>query len=102
LIGGQVVSPTPQMEKAFDRVDSIFSRIDGISKKVENTADTISNLPDGSFSWQVGNDGNSFSRESINIQRSDNSSPRIQEITDQEAQQIQSQQSPFFPKPKGN
>jgi len=102
LIGGQVVSPTPQMEKTFDKVSSIFDKVDGISKKVGKTVDEISNLPDGFFSRQ-GETENSFSRENIDVWRSnDNNSPQIQEITDQEAQQIENQQRPFFPKPKGN
>jgi hypothetical protein len=88
----------------FDKIDERIKQIDRIDERIKE----IDAIPSGSgttFSYTVRkfNEKGEVIREDKKISSEPLSTATIQEITDQEAQQIEgSQQRPFFPKPKGN
>lgn len=98
LIAGQVFSIPQEVEEIGSQVRQKLDEIASITEEVKKISDVVrsaGNLPNSS-SWQNESENN-FSRGSIIVQHPDNNSLRIQEITDQEAQQIQQQQNPIFP-----
>jgi hypothetical protein len=89
--------------KQIDRIDERIKQIDRIDERIKE----IDAVPAGttfSFTTRKFNEKGEVVSEDKKISSESPSTTTIQEITDQEAQEIQQQQQqrPFFPKPKGN
>jgi len=88
--------------KQIDRIDERIKQIDRIDERIKE----IDAVPAGttfSFTTRKFNEKGEVVSEDKKISSESPSTATIQEITDQEAQEIQQQQQrPFFPKPKGN